>query len=61
MVAVRVVGAQNHTFLAFLSSSCTTCATFWEAFRDRDALRLPDGTRLVVVTKSPDEEASQDA
>jgi hypothetical protein len=57
VVAVRVVGARNHTFLAFLSSSCTTCATFWEAFRDRDALRLPDGTRLVVVTKSPDEES----
>jgi hypothetical protein len=57
MVAVRVVGAQNHTFLAFLSSSCTTCATFWEAFTDVEGLRLPPQTRLVIVTKSPDEES----
>jgi hypothetical protein len=57
VVAVRVVGAQHHTFLAFLSSNCTTCATFWRAFYDRDALALPPDTRLVIVTKGPDDES----
>jgi hypothetical protein len=57
MVAVRIVGAQTHTFLAFLSSSCTTCQHFWDAFADLDELSLPPSTRLVIVTKSPDEES----
>lgn len=52
---VTVVGPQS-TLLAFLSSGCTVCAGFWDAFASRDALPLED-TRLVIVTKGPHEES----
>ncbi len=56
-VALRVVGAQHPTLLAFLSSSCLTCAGFWESFAEPDQLLLPESTRLVVVTKDATEES----
>ena len=56
-VAVAVAGVSHPTLLAFLSSGCLTCAGFWDAFRDPDRLGLPEGTRLVVVTRGPDEES----
>jgi len=54
-VAVGIEGARHATLLAFLSSSCTTCAAFWSAFAD-DPL-LPGGARLVVVTQGPNHES----
>jgi hypothetical protein len=56
-IALRVVGAPQPTLLAFLSSSCLTCATFWESFADPGSLLLPASTRLVIVTKDPAEES----
>ena len=56
-VALRVVGARHPTLLAFLSSSCLTCATFWESFAEPESVLLPDATRLVIVTKDPSEES----
>ncbi|MGZ4727630.1 MAG: hypothetical protein ACXWB2_07915 [Acidimicrobiales bacterium] len=56
-VALRVVGARHPTLLAFLSSSCLTCAGFWESFADADQLLLPESTRLVIVTKDASEES----
>jgi len=44
------------TLLAFLSSGCTTCQGFWEAFAE-PALVVPGGARLVVISKSLDEES----
>lgn len=55
-VAVRVIGAAHDTLLAFLSSSCLTCQRFWTAFAEPHGAPLPEGTRLVVVTKSPADE-----
>jgi len=55
-VAVRVVGVQHDTLLAFLSSSCLTCQRFWTAFAEPGGAPLPDGARLVVVTKDPADE-----
>ena len=52
--AIRVVGARHDTVLAFLSSGCATCHVFWEELRN---VSLPDGTRLVVVTKGEDAES----
>lgn len=53
------VGLQNRnerTLLAFLTSGCTTCRNFWDAFANDAALpRSVD--RLVIVTKSNDEES----
>lgn len=57
VVAVRIIGAEHPTMLAFLSSSCTTCATFWDEFRQDGGVSLPGGTRLVIVTKGVDEES----
>jgi hypothetical protein len=41
------------TLLAFLTSGCGTCATFWETLGER---RLPAGVRIVIVTHGPDRE-----
>jgi len=54
---VSIVGARHRTLLAFLSSGCLTCQTFWEAFADPPGLDLPDDIRLVVVTKDGNEES----
>jgi hypothetical protein len=52
--AVRVAGTRHDTILAFLSSGCSTCQTFWEELRDA---ALPSGTRLVIVTKGAEAES----
>jgi hypothetical protein len=54
-VALSLTGGRD-TLLAFLSSGCLTCAAFWEAFAE-PSLAVPGGARLVVVTKSLDEES----
>ena len=56
-LALRIVGAAHPTLLAFLSSSCLTCAGFWESFAEPDQLLLPESTRLVIVTKDATEES----
>ncbi|MGZ4181163.1 MAG: hypothetical protein ACXVUL_10860 [Solirubrobacteraceae bacterium] len=43
------------TLLAFLTSGCGTCASFWEALGER---RLPAGVRTVIVTHGPGRERS---
>lgn len=53
-VAVRVVDVAHDTLLVFLSSGCGSCAGFWEAIGRTE---VPDGTRVVVVTRSPAEES----
>jgi hypothetical protein len=57
-VHVGVAGEGRLTLLAFLSSGCTTCAGFWEAFHEGRALVLDGGARprVVVVTKGPEHE-----
>ncbi|MFP5321843.1 MAG: TlpA family protein disulfide reductase [Acidimicrobiia bacterium] len=53
------------TLLAFLSTGCSTCATFWQAFSEAGAaggdplprLGLPAGLRLVIVAKGPELES----
>ncbi len=44
------------TLLAFLTSGCSTCQTFWEAFADPRST-LAGGAGLVVVTKDPSHES----
>ena len=43
--------AAPRTLLAFLSSGCTTCRTFWTSFAGG---QLAPGVRAVVVTKGPE-------
>jgi len=55
-VAVR--GVEHGTLLAFLTSGCSTCLDFWQAFRTGGADHLPGrDTRLVIITKGPEEES----
>lgn len=53
-VRVGVVGARQSTVLAFLSSGCLTCGSFWDTFAGPDRLAVPGGARLVVVAKGPE-------
>ncbi len=55
---VAVTGVEHGTLLAFLSSGCGTCGTFWEALRHDPVRLLPDpSTRVVVVTNGPEAES----
>lgn len=56
VAALAIAGSPQHTLLAFLSSGCGTCATFWEAFR-QGQLAVPGDARLVIVTKDAREES----
>lgn len=56
-VRIGVVGARQSTVLAFLSSGCLTCGSFWSTFGGTDRLAVPGGARLVVVTKGPEAES----
>jgi hypothetical protein len=56
-LAVAVSGSETLTLIAFLSSGCSTCAGFWDALRRPDRRGLPEGIRLVVVTKGPELES----
>lgn len=55
---IGVLGAGQHTVLAFLSTTCHTCSGFWRSFRDSSSTALPGDTRLVIVTKGPAEESA---
>lgn len=55
VVGVTEVGGT--TLLAFLTSGCSTCASFWREFRNPSRLGLPPGMRLVIVTKGEGDES----
>jgi hypothetical protein len=57
-VIVPVVGVQHRTLLAFLSSGCLTCRTFWQALDDPAAVDIVgDDVRVVIVAKDASEES----
>lgn len=58
VVSVGVESTEHNTLLAFLSSTCLTCRGFWDAFANPAERELAGAdTRIVVVTKSADEES----
>ena len=57
IVSVRTVGVEHDTILAFLSSSCEGCAGFWHELGEPGSWTTPQGSRLLVVTKGPEEES----
>jgi len=55
---VAIAGASHSTLLAFLSTGCGTCGTFWEELAHHGDAALPgDQTRVVIVTNGPDAES----
>jgi hypothetical protein len=50
-------GNRPNTLLAFLSSGCLTCKAFWEAISDPSERAGIGDARVVIVTKSADEES----
>jgi hypothetical protein len=48
-----VATAGSPTLVAFLSSGCLTCRTFWDGLRTGAHEPMPGGTRVLVVTKDP--------
>jgi hypothetical protein len=56
-VKLAVAGSRTSSLIAFLSSGCSTCGAFWDAFRDGVAGTLPADTRLIVVTRDSSHES----
>jgi len=57
IISVRTVAVEHDTVILFLSSGCSGCAGFWEQLADRRGVAATGSTRLLVVTKSSDEES----
>jgi hypothetical protein len=47
------MGSGVNTVLAFLSTGCLTCRTFWDGLRPEVWRPLPGDARVVVVVKDP--------
>ncbi|GAB3676489.1 thioredoxin domain-containing protein [Angustibacter aerolatus] len=56
-VLVPVRGEGRRTLVAFLSSGCGVCQTFWSELT-AGPVAVPGDARLVVVSKGPDQESS---
>jgi hypothetical protein len=56
-VKLAVASGGRSSLIAFLSSGCSTCGSFWEAFGEGAEGMLPAGTRLIVVTKDSSHES----
>jgi hypothetical protein len=57
VVVVSISGAPHRTFLAFLSSGCLTCNSFWSDFARSNQQQFRSDTRPLIVTKGPDAES----
>jgi len=53
---VQVAVDEGRTLLAFLSSGCSVCRTFWSELSS-GGIDVPGGARLVVVTQGPEQES----
>lgn len=57
-VSVPVSAPGSSTLLAFLSSGCSVCHEFWEAFARPHELDIPSHAQLVVVVQGPQNESA---
>lgn len=57
IVALRATAVEHDTVVLFLSSGCSSCETFWTELSRPFEVRLPQNTRLVVVTRGPEAES----
>ena len=56
-IAVGVSGDESRSLIAFLSTGCGTCAGFWDELNQPGGARIPETTRLVIVTRGEEEES----
>jgi hypothetical protein len=56
-VKVSLAPGSPPTLLAFLTSGCTSCGNFWEAFGGHGIEELAPGVRVVAVTKDGSHES----
>lgn len=56
-VVLPIAAVGHDTLLAFLTSTCTSCAHLWQELADATGSVVPDGVRLVVVPKGPEHES----
>lgn len=56
-VSIAVEGTDRFSLLAFLTGTCSSCLTFWEAFGDDLEVAIPGDARLVIVTKDASAES----
>ena len=54
---MSVSPSKTDTLVAFLSSGCLTCKTFWDGLRADQREPLPDDIRLLVVVKDREMES----
>lgn len=57
IVSVRTVGVDHDSVIVFLSSGCSGCTNFWEQLAHRGAVDVVGNARVLVVTKSPQDES----
>lgn len=57
VAVARVVGTEQDTLLAFLSSGCAGCVGFWDELSAPGRWALPEGSRLLVVAKDEHDES----
>ena len=58
-VSVALAGSRGSVLLAFLSSGCSTCETFWKSFRNGMDLPSTD-IRPVIITQGTESESPGD-
>jgi hypothetical protein len=56
VLKIGINGRDERTLIAFLSTGCLTCKTFWEAIGDREN-RSRFGGRILVVTRGEEAES----
>ena len=56
---ISLAAGSPPTLLAFLTSGCTSCQGFWEAFGSGGLDELPDGVRVVAVADGSHESTSR--
>jgi hypothetical protein len=56
-IQVGLAPGSPSTLIAFLSSGCLTCETFWTAFSSAERPPIPGGGRLLIVTKDGSHES----
>ncbi len=59
-IEVRLDDDEGRLLLAFLNTDCDGCEEFWRGLQDPDATGIPAGTSVIVITKGPENLASDD-